>query len=144
MVAVGPVAGEEADDGEDEDKFNYTVEDDDRVDESTMEGFTIYTGTCMPCHGPDGLGSAFAPSLIQAAERRSFSEFARTIAEGREIQPNQVMPSFADDERIMSHVEDIWNYLGARAEGGLGRGRPDLIEEEGADADDDEDEEGDD
>lgn len=124
FCAIAPLAenGEES-------KFDYTVIDG-RVDESTLMGFTVYTGSCMPCHGPDGLGSSFAPSLVRAAERRTFDDFARSIIMGRDFLPGQVMPSFADDFRVMSHVQDIWNYLGARAEGGLGRGRPQLIEED--------------
>ncbi len=124
-TAVAPTAGEEAE----ESKFDYTVVNG-YVDASVMAGWEVYTGSCMACHGPDGLGSSFAPSLIRAAERRTFEEFAQTIAEGRDILPGQVMPSFADDMRVMSHIGDIWNYLGARYEGELGRGRPRLIESE--------------
>jgi mono/diheme cytochrome c family protein len=127
-LLVAPLIGQEADD-EQESKFDYTVVDD-RVDESTLMGFSVYTGTCAACHGPDGLGSSVAPSLIRAAERRTFDQFAQTVAEGRSLLPGMVMPSFADDMRVMSHLLDIWNYLGARAEGGLGRGRPQLIEAE--------------
>lgn len=128
---IAPLTGQEANDetGEDESKFDYTVVDG-RVDEGVAMGYQVYTGSCMPCHGPDGLGSAFAPSLLRAAERRTFEDFAQTIAEGRDVLPGQVMPSFADDVRVMSHVQDIWNYLGARAEGELGRGRPQPLEEE--------------
>jgi mono/diheme cytochrome c family protein len=127
-VLAAPLAGQDAGDEQD-DKFDYTVVDG-RVDESTYMGFSVYTGTCAACHGPDGLGSTVAPSLIRAAERRTFEQFAQVIAEGRSIMPGMVMPSFAQDMRVMTHVQDIWNYLGARAEGGLGRGRPQLIEEE--------------
>jgi mono/diheme cytochrome c family protein len=109
-------------------KFEYVVENG-YVDASTMRGWEVYTGSCMACHGPDGLGSSFAPSLLRAAERRSFEDFGITIAEGLEIRPGMVMPSFADDSRVMNHVVDIWNYLGARVEGGLPRGRPRLLEE---------------
>lgn len=124
-----------ADADEAESKFEFVVEGN-RVDASTMAGWEVYTGSCMACHGPDGLGSTFAPSLIRAVERRTFEQFAETIAEGRSLLPGQVMPSFADDMRVMSHIADIWNYLGARAEGGLGRGRPQLLESE-AEAEDD-------
>jgi mono/diheme cytochrome c family protein len=128
-AALSAVAAQTQDNSEQESKFTYTVENG-KVDESTMTGFTVYTGSCMACHGPDGMGSSFAPSLIRAAERRTFAQFAQTIAEGRSLQPGMVMPSFAEDMRVMSHLEDIWNYLGARYEGGLGRGRPQLLEEE--------------
>jgi mono/diheme cytochrome c family protein len=127
-VAAAPLQAEDAPEGES--KFEYTVEDG-RVDPGVMMGWEVYTGTCMACHGPDGLGSSFAPSLVRAAERRTFEEFAQTIAEGRDILPGQVMPSFAGDMRVMSHIGDIWNYLGARAEGALGRGRPQPLAAEG-------------
>jgi mono/diheme cytochrome c family protein len=45
-------------------------------------GWEVYTGTCMACHGPDGLGSSFAPSLVRAAERRTFEQFAQTDRRG--------------------------------------------------------------
>lgn len=109
---------------EEESKFNYTVDDEGRVDESIMMGFNVYTGSCMACHGPDGLGSSFAPSLLRAAERRTFEIFAQTVAGGRSLQPGMVMPSFGGDIRVMSHLEDLWNYLGARQQGDVGRGRP--------------------
>jgi mono/diheme cytochrome c family protein len=126
-LLVTPLIGQEAED--EENKFDYTVVDD-RVDESTLMGFSVYTGTCAACHGPDGMGSSVAPSLIRAAERRTFEQFAQTVAEGRSLLPGMVMPSFAGDMRVMTHLQDIWNYLGARAEGGLGRGRPQLLEAE--------------
>jgi mono/diheme cytochrome c family protein len=126
-ATAGAPRAEEADE---ESKFDYTVENG-RVDAGVMAGWEVYTGTCMACHGPDGLGSSFAPSLVRAAERRTFEEFAQTIAEGRDILPGQVMPSFAGDMRVMSHIGDIWNYLGARTEGALGRGRPQPLEAEG-------------
>ncbi|MDN3523385.1 c-type cytochrome [Halomonas ramblicola] len=120
------------------------VVEDGRVDPATYEGYITYTRACMACHGPDGLGSSFAPSLIRAAERRTWSDFAGTIASGREVQPGRVMPSFADDPYVMSNVENIYSYMRARGEGGLGRGRPKIIEsmqeeaeaaEEGTDSD---------
>ncbi len=126
-AVVAPAFGQEANGDEPSGKFDYTIIDG-RVDESTLRGYTVYTGSCMPCHGPDGLGSAFAPSLVRASERRTFEDFAFSIIQGRDILPGQVMPSFANDMRVMTHVRDIWNYLGARSEGGLGRGRPRLIE----------------
>ncbi|MCC5808742.1 MAG: c-type cytochrome [Ectothiorhodospiraceae bacterium] len=107
----------------------YRVEDG-KVDDNIFRGYQAYTRACMACHGPDGVGSSFAPSLLRAAERRTFAEFARTVAEGQEIQPGQVMPSFSDDAFVMEHVSDIYTYLSARAAGDLGRGRPQRIEED--------------
>lgn len=131
-VAIGIVHATAQDTATEESKFNYTVEEGNNVDESTLTGYNVYGGSCMACHGPDGLGSSFAPSLVRAVERRTFEDFAQTIASGRSIQPGMVMPPFGEDMRVMSHIEDLWNYLGARAEGGLGRGRPRPLDENGA------------
>ncbi|PRY67098.1 c-type cytochrome [Halomonas ventosae] len=114
---------------------NYTVIDG-KVDQGTYDGYIAYTRSCMACHGPDGLGSSFAPSLIQAAERRNFGEFSHTIVSGLELQPGRVMPSFADDEYVLSNVENIYSYMKARGAGDLGRGRPKVIEEETQASDD--------
>ncbi|MFY0991810.1 c-type cytochrome [Halomonas sp. C05BenzN] len=104
------------------------VVEDGKVDPDTYDGYIVYTRACMACHGPDGLGSSFAPSLIRAAERRGWQDFAGTIAAGREVQPGQVMPSFADDPYVLANIENIFSYMRARGEGGLGRGRPQIIE----------------
>jgi mono/diheme cytochrome c family protein len=106
---------------------DYVVEDG-KVDPNTYEGYMVYTRACMACHGPDGLGSSFAPNLIRAAERRGWADFAGTVAAGRQVQPGQVMPSFADDPYVMRNVQYIFSYMLARGEGGLGRGRPQIIE----------------
>ncbi|QJQ96874.1 MULTISPECIES: c-type cytochrome [Halomonadaceae] len=98
------------------------------VDPGTYQGYLVFTRHCMACHGPDGLGSSFAPSLVKAAERRSFAEFAQTIAGGRDVLPGQVMPSFADDSTVLSNIPNIYRYMTARASGELGRGRPRVIE----------------
>lgn len=134
----GHVLAQDENGQEEDSKFDYNVDEEGRVDESVMMGFQVYTGSCMACHGPDGLGSSFAPSLIQAVERRTYDIFAQTIAAGRSLQPGMVMPAFNQDMRVMSHIEDLWNYLGARSEGAVGRGRPSPI-----DADADAGEEGD-
>jgi mono/diheme cytochrome c family protein len=129
-AAIGPVfsAQDAAPDAVEEP--TYTVEDG-RVDPATYEGYRVYTGVCMPCHGPDGLGSSFAPSLVRAVQRRPYEYFWETVHDGRQILPGQVMPGFADDEQVMAHVEDIYRYLKARADGAIGRGRPRVIGSEG-------------
>lgn len=143
LLAAGGVAAQAAGNAEEKASSqtgagpgNYTVIDG-KVDQGTYDGYIAYTRSCMACHGPDGLGSSFAPSLIQAAERRNFGEFSNTIVSGLEIQPGRVMPSFADDEYVLSNVENIYSYMKARSAGDLGRGRPKVIEEEAQASDDD-------
>ncbi|WP_111415394.1 c-type cytochrome [Billgrantia lactosivorans] len=124
LVQVG-LADEHRITGDDPGAF---IVEDGKVDPDTYEGYLVYTRVCMSCHGPDGLGSSFAPNLIRAVEKRGWENFAGTIASGREVQPGQVMPSFADDPNVMGNIPKLYSYLRARGEGGLGRGRPDIIE----------------
>lgn len=142
LLAAGGITAQAAGNAEEEASSqpgegpgNYTVIDG-RVDQGTYDGYIAYTRSCMACHGPDGLGSSFAPSLIQAVERRNFGEFSHTIATGLEIQPGRVMPSFADDDYVLSNIENIYSYMKARGAGDLGRGRPKVIEEEAQTSDD--------
>ena len=39
------------------------------------------------------------------------------------------MLGFADDPNVSPYVDDIYAYLQARADGALGRGRPDRLEQ---------------
>ena len=125
LVGAGPLAF-----GQDQDEMEeptYEVVDG-AADPDTVQGYITYTAQCMPCHGPDGLGSSFAPSLVRAAARRTFAEFHDTVRDGRSVMPGQVMPSFGDAPHIMDNVDNIWRYLTARAEGALDRGRPPVLE----------------
>lgn len=128
LVAVAPLAVSQ--EQEELEEPSYRVVDG-AADVDTVQGYITYTAQCMPCHGPDGLGSSFAPSLLRAAERRTFAEFHETVRDGRSVMPGQVMPSFGDAPQVMDNVDNIWRYLTARAEGALGRGRPVPLEEPG-------------
>ena len=44
-------------------KPTFNIEPDGTVDYYTFTGFTRYSAECLPCHGPDGLGSTYAPAL---------------------------------------------------------------------------------
>jgi cytochrome c5 len=40
------------------------------VDANTFTGYIRYEATCYWCHGQDGAGGAFAPSLVDALKTR--------------------------------------------------------------------------
>src|SRR5688572_3269725 len=46
-----------------DDKFYQVV--DGKADARTYNGFRRYHAGCSHCHGPDGIGSTFAPSLVE-------------------------------------------------------------------------------
>jgi mono/diheme cytochrome c family protein len=105
-------------------KFYRVV--DGKVDVRTYNGFRRYHAGCNHCHGQDGMGSTFAPSLV--GELSDIETFRRVVREGQRTGAS-VMKGFAADPNIAPYVDDIYAYLQARADGALGRGRPIKLEQ---------------
>ena len=108
---------------QDEEKF-YAIEDG-KVDQGTYNGWRRYHASCHTCHGPDGLGSSYAPNLVDPA--MSYDDFAEVVMNGREnVSSSQqsVMPAFGTVMDVATYIDDIYAYVQARADGALGRGRP--------------------
>ncbi len=99
---------------------------DGRVDRQTYNGYRRYNAACNHCHGPDGSGSSFGPSLV--ATPLLIDSFRAIVLRGR-ASGTSVMRGFAADPNIAPYVDDLYAYLRARADGALGRGRPALDEE---------------
>jgi mono/diheme cytochrome c family protein len=91
--------------------------------QAILNGYRRYNSACNHCHGPDGVGSTFAPSLLE--DPLPFARFEEIVEQGS-ARGTSVMRGFADDPNVAPYVRDIWLYLEARAEGSLGRGRPTL------------------
>jgi methanol metabolism-related c-type cytochrome len=126
-VAVGWVVGALAlpmpVSAQDEEK-PYSIEDG-KVDQGTYNGWRRYHASCHTCHGPDGLGSSYAPSLVDAP--MSYDEFTEVVINGRQnvtTSQQSVMPAFGTVMDVAMYIDDIYGYLQARADGVLGRGRP--------------------
>ncbi|PAQ00969.1 c-type cytochrome [Mesorhizobium mediterraneum] len=96
-----------------------------KVDARTYNGFRRYHGSCNHCHGPDGMGSTFASALVDRLP--TIEVFRRNVRDGVRIGPS-VMKGFADDPNVAPYIDDIYAYLQARADGALGRGRPERLE----------------
>ena len=97
------------------------------VDWYTHSGFLRYGANCLACHGPDGLGSTYAPSLVNALKTLSYTDFYAIVAGGKkDVSAAQqlVMPAFGTNKNVMCYVDPIYVYLRARADGALGRERP--------------------
>ena len=104
----------------------YTITDG-KVDKKTFNGWRRYTESCLRCHGPDGAGSSYAPSLVDFVKHMSQDEFNEIVVNGRtnvNAASENVMPPFGEVEDVVAYLDDIWAYLTARADGALGRGRP--------------------
>lgn len=88
-----------------------------------LNGYRRYNSACNHCHGPDGVGSTFAPSLIERP--LPFARFQNIVQHGS-ARGVSVMRGFADDPNVAPFIRDIYLYLEARANGTVGRGRPAL------------------
>lgn len=102
-----------------EPKFYRIV--DGKVDARTYNGFRRYHAGCNHCHGPDGVGSTFGPSLVDRLG--DADAFRRVVIEGR-VTATSAMPAAGDDPNVAPYVDDIYSYLQARADDALARGRP--------------------
>ncbi|GJD53224.1 hypothetical protein OPKNFCMD_5996 [Methylobacterium crusticola] len=98
-----------------------------KVDWYTYSGYRRYHAECHVCHGPDGMGSTYAPGLKDSLKYLSYEEFVGIIAGGKQdvnASSQKVMPAFGDNKNVMCYVDDIYVYLKARAAGAWGRTRP--------------------
>jgi mono/diheme cytochrome c family protein len=94
---------------------------DGKVDARTYNGFRRYHGSCNHCHGPDGVGSTFASALVDRLP--GIEVFRQDVLDGQRNGAS-IMKGFADDPNVAPYIDDIYAYLQARADGALGRGRP--------------------
>ncbi len=109
----------------------YTVKDG-KVDMGTYKGYLYYGDACMRCHGPDGLGSSYAPNLTQSLTRLSKQQVEEIIINGKKevnASSDLVMPSFGFNQDVVENLDNIYGYLKARSDGKLGRGHPEHIEQ---------------
>jgi methanol metabolism-related c-type cytochrome len=105
----------------------FKVAPDGTVDWYTYSGYRRYHSECHVCHGPDGMGSTYAPALKDSLNNMSYGEFLSIVATGREnvsTAQENVMPSFGDNKNVVCYLDDIYVYLRARANDAVGRGRP--------------------
>ena len=107
------------------------------VDWGSWNGFRRYHDACHVCHGPNALGSTFAPSLADSLKTMDYETFLTTVSSGkRESRGGTefVMPSFGEDKNIMCYIDDIYTYIKARSLDILPPGRPNGREDISPDA----------
>ena len=105
----------------------FKIQDDGTVDWYTFSGYRRYHSDCHVCHGPDAAGSSYAPALADSLKTMTYEQFQDVVVNGRKISNSakqSVMPSFGTNQNVMCHLDDLYIYLRARADGALERGRP--------------------
>ncbi len=97
------------------------------MDFSTYKGWRAYHAECHVCHGPDVMGSTYAPSLMKSVQNgMTWDAFFEVIMNGRnEAQgaaKGNVMPAFGANPNVAEDVEAMYRYVKARADGKIRRG----------------------
>lgn len=115
----------------------YNIKDG-KVDWYTFIGYEMYGANCLACHGPDALGSSYAPSLVDSLKALTTDQVLGTIVAGKSnVSASQelVMPAFGVNKNVMCYLQPIYVYLRARSDGAWGRERPSDVEPKPADWD---------
>lgn len=105
----------------------FKIQDDGTVDWYTFSGYRRYHSDCHVCHGPDGVGSSYAPALATSLKTMDYGTFLSIVAEGRKntaAGKENVMPAFGDNKNVYCYMDDLYIYLRARAVDAAPRGRP--------------------
>ena len=105
----------------------FKVDADGTVDWYTYSGYRRYHSECHVCHGPDGMGSTYAPALKDSLKTMSYGDFLGIVASGRKnvtTAQENVMPAFGDNPNVVCYLDDIYVYLRARANDAVPRARP--------------------
>ena len=114
-----------------------------KVDFGTYNGYRRYHNSCHRCHGPDAIGSSFAPSLMESLRDIDQDQFnnivvngridgkigfsdsdSKTVASTSGAGEVSAMPAFGMDPNVMDYLDNIYAYIKARSDGALGPGRP--------------------
>jgi len=112
-------------------------------------GWRVFQQKCASCHGADATGTAAGPDLLPRvremgahrfaglvlrrydwilaeaeSDSRSASQdpLAEKIAQGRDVR--LAMPAWQGNPAVTAHIDDLYAYLSARAEGTVRPGRP--------------------
>ena len=97
------------------------------MDFSTYKGWRAYHAECHVCHGPDVMGSTYAPSLMKSVQNgMTWDAFFEVIMNGRGeaegAAKGNVMPAFGANPNVADDVEAMFRYVKARADGKIRRG----------------------
>lgn len=95
------------------------------LNDATYLGWRTYKIECQQCHGGGGMGSTFAPNLMDRINKQGvdYGRFLYFMEHGYQGKMG-VMPSMKQNARVQKATAEIYTYLKARAEGAIPVGRP--------------------
>jgi mono/diheme cytochrome c family protein len=92
----------------------YTVQDGDKVDPKTLDGWKTWRAlACERCHGAEQEGLV-GPSLVDSLKTLSKEDFHTTVINGR---PEKGMPPWGASEMVQKNWEGLYAYLKGRSDG---------------------------
>src|SRR5215213_11536446 len=74
----------------------FKVAPDGTVDWYTYSGYRRYHSECHVCHGPDAMGSTYAPALQDSLKTMDYSKFMEIVVNGKQevnTAQQKVMPA---------------------------------------------------
>src|SRR5262245_21867404 len=96
----------------------YKVVDGYKVDAHTLEGFRTWrAAACDRCHGANQEGLV-GPSLVDSLKVLTPEQFRQTVTYGR---LEKGMPSFKTSPTVMTHLDELYDYLKGRSDGAITR-----------------------
>ena len=94
----------------------YTVEDGNKVDPKTLEGWKTWRAlACERCHGAEQEGLV-GPSLVNSLKTLNKDEFHTTVINGR---AEKGMPPWGASEMMQKNWEGLYAYLKGRSDGAI-------------------------
>jgi mono/diheme cytochrome c family protein len=97
----------------------------DTVESPLYKAWQQYSLQCARCHGEDGQGTSFGPSLLRAlgpdGDVTTREAFVDVLTHGR---PDKGMPSADKMGLDTTYFDGLYAYLKARSDGRLHGGRP--------------------
>jgi mono/diheme cytochrome c family protein len=92
----------------------YTVQDGDKVDPKTLDGWKTWRAlACERCHGAEQEGLV-GPSLVDSLKTLSKEDFHTTVINGR---PEKGMPPWGASDMVQKNWEGLYAYLKGRSDG---------------------------
>jgi mono/diheme cytochrome c family protein len=100
----------------------------DTVSLTVYEGWKQFALNCARCHGDYGVGTSFAPALIESVKPTgtipTLELFIQTVCAGR---TDKGMPAWCTLGLDISAMQAVHAYLIERATGKVGLGRPAVL-----------------
>jgi len=94
----------------------YKVEDGNKVDPQTLNGWKTWRAlACERCHGAEQEGLV-GPALVESLKKLTKEEFHTTVMNGR---IDKGMPNFNGSAMVMQNWEGLYAYLKGRSDGAI-------------------------